>query len=357
MNSVRFAIVGSGWRALFYLRIARELPERFAVTGLLARDAQKGRLMEQQWGVSTCRTLDDLLAGRPEFVVTSVPWDVNPGLLRELAERGIPVLSETPPAPDLEGLTALYPLIESGARIQVAEQYRFQPMHAARLSVARSGRLGTVTQAQVSAAHGYHGVSLMRGLLGVEFEDAAITARAFTLPLIAGPDRGGPPDEERIEQAGQTIAWFDFGNRLGVFDFTGAQYFSWVRSPRVLVRGERGEINNTTVRWLADFRTPITAELARQDAGQDGNLEGYYHKGILLGSEWVYQNPFVPARLSDDEIAVATCLLKMAEYAEGGPSFYSLAEAAQDHYLGRMMDRAASEHTVVRTKPQVWARR
>jgi hypothetical protein len=141
-----------------------------------------------------------------------------------------------------------------------------------------------------------------------------------------------------------------------VFDFTGSQYFSWIRSPRLLVRGERGEINGTTFRFLGDYRTPVTLELKRVDAGQDGNLEGYYHKGIMAGSDWVYRNPFAPGRLSDEEIAVATCLQKMAEYVEGGPPFYSLADASQDHYLSMMMDRAASEMRPVRAVRQVWSR-
>ena len=90
------------------------------------------------------------------------------------------------------------------------------------------------------------------------------------------------------------------------------------------------------------------------DAGHDGNLEGYYHKGILAGSEWVYRNPFAPARLTDDEIAVATCLDKMAHYAAGGPDFYSLAEASHDHYLGMLIEQAARSGETVHTEVQPW---
>ena len=48
----------------------------------------------------------------------------------------------------------------------------------------------------------------------------------------------------------------------------------------------------------------------------------------------------MPARLSDDEIAIATCLERMAHYVETGESFYSLSEASQDHYLSTMIAEA-----------------
>src|SRR5205085_4336322 len=123
------------------------------------------------------RTLDELLRkADPLFVLVSVSKSASATLLNELAERGIPALAETPPAPDLEGLNQLYQLTLKGARIQVAEQYAFQPFHAARLALVQSGRLGRVSQAQVSVSQDYHAMSLIRKLLGLQFENAVITA-------------------------------------------------------------------------------------------------------------------------------------------------------------------------------------
>lgn len=154
----------------------------------------------------------------------------------------------------------------------------------------------------------------------------------------------------------QVIAHLDFAGKLAIYDFCDDQYFSWIRSPRVLVRGERGEINNNQVRYLADFRTPISFEFVRQNAGEDGNLEGYYHKGILAGNEWVYKNPFAPGHLSDDEIAIASCLVKMDRYVAGGPDFYSLAEASQDQYLNLMIEHALTSSQAISTTQQPWTK-
>ena len=356
MSQTAFAIIGAGWRSEFYLRIAHALPDRFRVSGMVVRDAAKAAKVEEKWDVKTHRTLGALMEGAaPDFAVVCVAQAANAAVLREVADRDVPALVETPPAGDLADLLSLHELTERGAKVQVAEQYIFQPMHAARLAVVASGRLGKVTQAQVSAAHGYHGLSLIRHYLGVGFDECTIVGRRFASPIIAGPGRDGPPTEEKTKMSAQTLAWLEFGDKLGVFDFTGDQYFSWVRSPRVLVRGERGEINNGTVRYLQDFRTPVEFDLRRCDAGEDGNLEGYYHKGILAAGEWVYENPFVPARLSDDEIAIATSMDKMAHYVQGGPSFYTLAQASQDRYLDLMIEQAIKTGNPVAATRQPWA--
>ncbi len=341
--SVPFAILGAGWRAHFFLRIANELPERFRVTGVMTRDAVRAASVTRQWSTPIRSTLEELLRDRPAFVVVSVPRTVAPAVLRELSAKAIPVLAETPPAADRAGLAQLNDLAVADRRIQVAEQYQFQPLHAARLEIVRRGLLGKVTQVQVSVAHDYHGIDLMRRYLGADLETVSIAGRRFVSPLVGGPDRDGLPAEERIDASEQIIGWFDFDGCLGVYDYTEDQYFSWIRSPRLLIRGERGEIHNNTVRFLPDFNAPVAVKLTRRDTGHGGNLEGLYHAGITFGDDWVYRNPFIPARLTDDEIAVATCLQRMAEYIEGGPPFCNLAEAAWDQDLSlRMKDAAMS---------------
>jgi hypothetical protein len=351
MKPTTFAVIGaSGWRGQFFLRIACELPEHFRVSALLSRDVAKAEELEREWGLPTFSDLDGLLRDRPQFVVVSVPWAASPGLLRELSERKMPVLGETPPAPDLESLIALHELTQRGARIQVAEQLQFRPLHAARIALAQSGRLGRISHAHVSVAHGYHGINLLRRYLGITFENATITARTFDSPIVQGAGRDGLPDEEKIVSAMQTLAFFDFGDRLGIFDFAFSQYFASIRASRTLVRGERGEITDRQARYLLDFRTPVEMEFVRRDAGHEDDLRPLHHEGITLGDEWIYRNRFAPGRLSDDEIAVATCLQKMGEYVEGGDSFYSLAEASQDHYLSLAMDQAVQSGQPVSTQ-------
>ena len=355
-NTIVFGIIGSGWRSEFFLRIARELPERFKVAGVVTRSESSGKKVEEKFGVRTFRAIDELLqAGKIEFAVVSVPWEIAPLRTKELVERGIPVLTETPPAPDLNSLIEINKLTALGAKIQVAEQYHLQPLHAARIAVASSGKLGEISQVQISACHGYHGMSLMRKLLGVGFDNATISAAKITTPLMDGPDRQGGPREEKIIASEQVIASFDFGGKYGLYDFTGEQYFSWIRANRLLVRGSKGEIVDFSVRYLKDFQTPIELELRRVNLGENGNLEGAGLKGILAGEEWIYRNGLLPGRLSDDEIAIASCLQKMSQYASTGKDFYSLAEGSQDHYLSLMIDEAVKTGQKIKTQTQPWA--
>ena len=357
MDPAEFVIIGGGWRAAFFLLAARELPERFVCRGICARDSAKRERLATTWAVPVFATVDELLgATKPLFAVISLPCTVAMGVLEELTRLGIPALTETPTAADIDGLARVNELTAQGGRIQVAEQYIFQPFHAARIAVAESGLLGTISQTQVSFTQGYHGISLIRHFLGIGFESVKITARRFESPVIKGPDRAGPPIAEKIIPIKQTIGWFDFGDRLGVFDFATDQHRSYVRSDRVLLRGERGEINQKRVRHVLDFKTPMEFELERLDTGLNGNMEGYYHKGIVGGGRWWYANPFVPARLADDEIAVATSMAKMVDYARGGEDFYSLAQASHDQYLSLMMEQAVTRNETVEAHAQPWAK-
>jgi hypothetical protein len=297
-----------------------------------------------------------LVAGRPNFVVLSVPRSVTVSWLEELVTAGVPVLAETPPAEDVEGLGRVHELVASQrGRVQVAEQYQYQPLHAARLALTHDGVIGQVRMVSLSVCHDYHAFSLMRRHLGVCGEPAVLRATTFRSNIESGFDHSGPRRASSTIEEVRTLGLVDFGSRLGVYDFADRQYSSYIRLPRVSLRGTRGEISDHVVRVLPGLDEPVTMELSREETGRDGDLGGYSLRGISLSDRWVYRNPFPGARLSDDEIAVATAMELMGQYVDGGPPFYGVADASQDHYLSLSLHRAASSGEVVRTEPQPWA--
>lgn len=98
----------------------------------------------------------------------------------------------------------------------------------------------------------------------------------------------------------------------------------------------------------------MVEDIRRIVAGENGNLEGLFLRGLTLGDRWLYRNPFLPARLNDDEIAVASCLVGMSTYVGGGTDLYSLAEAAQDVSVTLMIREAINTGLPVVTRPQRW---
>ncbi|HEV2122298.1 MAG TPA: gfo/Idh/MocA family oxidoreductase, partial [Chloroflexota bacterium] len=168
--------------------------------------------------------------------------------------------------------------------------------------------------------------------------------------------RDGPPTNPEIKTLSQQIALLDFGHgKQAVFDFVGAQYFSPVRTQRVAIRGERGEIVDHSLHGYNAAGDAITLPFHRHVAGAYGNLEGMHLKGIQLGEEWLYHNLTAPARLSDEEIAMADLLQRMGHYTRGGPEPYPLRYALQDHYLGLCIKQACETGQPQTATRQVWA--
>jgi predicted dehydrogenase len=353
-SAYRFAIVGVGWRTLFYLRTAAALPERFKVTGVVTRGRERAEQVGREWGIAAYPSLQDLLgASRPDFVVLAVPRSVTVEWLEKLTAAGVPVLCETPPAADLAGLERVTSLMRD-ARVQVAEQYQYQPLHASRLAVTDSGVIGDVSMVSLSVCHDYHAFSLMRRHLKVAGESAVLRATTVRSTIQTGFGTTGPRRVGGTAEDVRTVGFVDFGNHLGIYDFAEEQYFSYIRSPHASIRGSSGEVADHDVRLLAGLDEPVTLELRREQTGPEGDLGGFSLRGISLGDQWVYRNPFPGARLSDDEIAIATSLEHMGRYANGGPPFYGLADASQDHYLSLCLHRAAATGEAVRADPQAW---
>lgn len=353
---VRYAIVGRGWRAQFFLRLAALMPERFAVVGVVTRTAAAGAEVEARWNVPTWRDPADLATGeRPDFVITSVPWDVNPALVESLVGMGLPVLSETPPAPDVGGLRALWARVGSTDLVQVAEQYLLLPGHAARLALVRDGLIGAPTSVQVSSTHLYHAVSMIRELLGVRFDDAVVHAREFTAPLADPLSPAGWSGDDSVRDARTTIATIDFGGRMGLYDFTDNQWWNPLRARRIVVRGSRGEIVDDRLVRLVDPYTPVESHLVRRQTGQDLNLEGADLDHLSVDGRVVYRNEFAGARLSDEDIAIATMLSRMGLWCRGtAEPPYPLADACQDHLIALAVNESAASGQPVTTAPEAW---
>jgi hypothetical protein len=354
---ITMALVGKGWRSQFIKRITDAHPDLFEIGALIVKPETEKKSLEEEWGCPVFYGMSEMKKQRPcHFVFIAVPRQFAASYIKEAVLLGIPVMVETPPASSYEELVDLYNFVQSRQGfVQVAEQYFLQPLNQARLNIIERGLIGTPSQAQVSAAHEYHGISLIRKFLNGRFEMPEITVKQFSSPLVEPRNRDAYPPEEIIINSHQLICYFDFKDKLGILDFDDKQYFSPVRNSRFLIRGERGEIQNRNVSYLRDYRNAVHLSISRNSLGIEENLEGRGLMSLNLGLEEVYKNPFGTSTLADDEIALATALLKMDEAITTGKELYSLAEGAQDYYLSLLCREALETGRPVTGHVQPWS--
>lgn len=350
----RIGIVGGGWRAEYFLRVASLLPERFTVARVLVRSESSAARVEARWAVRATTSLTAFARETYDFVIVSTPRESAGELTLHLVRAGAAVLTETPPAVDLAQLVDLYKRV-AGAPVQVAEQYGFQPHHAARLAVVRSGLIGTPSSARSTVAHGYHGVSLLRLALGVGFEPVTVSAQRYPDPVLSLAGREGWDAHPQIVANDRVTALLGFAESSAVYDFAEEQYFSPLRSRQFTVRGTRGEIDNNDVRYFVEPGRAAFVSLRREVTGVDGDLEGSFLARISLGAESLVENRFAPARLSDDEIAVAEVMHRMAIFVRTGEQFYGLADASHDHYVALLIEEAAATGRTMHSASQPWS--
>jgi hypothetical protein len=356
-QKITFGLIGGGWRSGFFLRSAGELPERFQVCGMVTGIPEQTAHIRARLGIPLYESAEALLEHQtPDFLVVSTNRGpgVTPDPLKSLVQLGVPILVETPAARGYESLREVYEFCR-GKKVQVAEQLHAQPETAARLAIAQSGILGTVTQAELSFQQTYHCMNVLRRFLGVRFENAEICARRYSYPVVQGYTRSGVAQTEQLARERRDVALLDFNGKLGLYDYETNQVRSYVRGEHICIRGERGEINDRTVRWLQTHQDFRSYTYERLYSGAQTNLEGFHFRGLMGAGYWLYRNPYPHTHLSDDEIAVTAMLDNMARYVREGVEFSSMADACQDQYLSMMIEKAALEKKPVVTETQVWA--
>lgn len=357
MEKIKYAVIGSGWRAEFYMRIAKAVPNRFDLKAILTRDIEKARKLSEKYNVKVVNTIDELMEEHPEFVVLAIKRGTVTDYLLKLFEKKIPVLTETPPGESPEDLMRLWNAFEKyQPKVQVAEQYYLQPLYKSWHKAIEMGLIGNVENISISSLHGYHGMSIVRWMLGTKGECCAMHGKRYHFSVTDTYGRDGmifdgntficPQDRVVLEFDKGQVAFFNFSDP--------AQYHSFIRTRQLTIQGERGEIDDLRIRYLTADNIPVTQDLNRVDLGVYGNQE-WSHFAILLGEKFLYKTPFINARLNDDEIAVGSLLLGMDEYLKSGKDVYSLADALQDMYLCLKMEEAmAVPYKEIRTEKQPW---
>ena len=340
MKKLSFVVVGSGFRAMFYGRIARTYPELFEMKYMLCRSQEKADRIRTQTGFSVTTSKEACEACRPDFVVVAVNKANIADVAEEWVLRGHTVLTETPAGASLEQLERIWELRERcGCRIQVAEQYFHYPSLSVGMKYIERGDIGEPFSLYISAAHDYHGASIMRKYLSVGQEAFAVAAKRFRFPLTETDSREGAVTDGRTTLRERDIALFEFASgKIGLYDFSGEQYHSFIRSRHIIVRGRDGELSDQVLYRLDDRHYPRTKILLPE-------LEPRYR---VLETKRIrdYVRMWKPELSLDeieDEYAIACMLYDMGDYIASGKEIYPLRDALQDAYMWLVLQEAVQK--------------
>lgn len=330
-EKIRFAIVGSGWRSLFYVRIAKALPEKFELLAMLCRTQEKADKMAQEHGIRTSISEEEVLAMKPDFIVSAVNKASMNDVARYYASLGFAVLSETPAALNEQALLDTWEDCKKGYKLQVAEQYFQYPIYANLIKTVESGIIGEPVSIHISAMHDYHCSSIIRKLLQVGCEDVKITGKTFDMQVTDTKTRYETLTDGKVvtKEEKHLVMEYESG-KVAFYDFMSDQYRSGIRKQHILIRGTRGEICDDTVYYLND-------------------------QNLACEKKLTYENPYAAVGLTEDETAIATLMLGMKVFANGGPEVYPMVDALEDAYLSILMTEIIENpYQTLETKSRPW---
>ncbi len=365
MRKMRFLVVGSGWRSLYYVRIAKALPERFELCAVLCRTDEKAEKIRAAHGVYATASVEECRKMQPDFVAVAV----NKAAIAEVSctwmSYGFTVLCETPAALDIDTLHRLWELHDEGKKLLVAEQYTRYPVYGAMLKAlygVPEFSIGQPYNAVVSLAHDYHGASLIRAFLKTGMQPFTVRGRTYSYPTMETLNRYERFTDGRIQDKNRTRATFEFEDgKAAFYDFNSEQYRSPIRHNYIHVQGVRGELQNRDLYYMDACNIPQHEQIEVMShtvttSDENPNLHQVEEVlGITCGGRLMYAPPFGTCGLSEDETAVALAMEDAFAYANGiKEPDYPLCEALQDAYMAILMQEACKTGQTVSSEPQPW---
>ncbi len=349
MNRYRFAIIGSGWRAAYYIRIAQALPKIFELCAVYCRSEEKARKIRKEFGVNAVTSEEECIALKPDFVVVAVSKKSGAEVAVRWLDRDFTVLSETPAGTDLTSLAAVRERSRAGKKHVVAEQYTRYPQHSALLKIIKTGIIGETSCLNLSMAHDYHGASLIRAFLDIpEGTGFSVCSRSHLFPTVLTRTRYEEFSDGRVADRMRRMAIFEFENgKTAFYDFDSEQYRSPIRKNTLKLQGVRGEVIDDSVYYLDSeykaCRDEIQTSLRTVDTGNENINLRYVDEieKITFRGEVMYEPPFGLCGLSEDETAIALLMKGTGDYSRGeGDSPYPIEDALCDSYMAIMMQES-----------------
>lgn len=335
---LKYGIVGSGYRAEYFGRIARTYPEIFQAM-YLCRSPEKADRMMAHTGAPAVLSAGELVRFQPDFVVIAVDRGHVAEEALAWAGRGFPVITETPSGDTEEKLNRLWEAGQRGAKIVSCEQYFRYPILMNGLRAVEEGRIGALSAMYISLLHHYHAASMIRKALEVGLDEPFVMRGSRSVsPLVSTDSRECAVLDGSVSDEVRDRIHIEFGSgKQANYDFAPSQYRTYLRSRHLTVRGDRGEWSDTLIRYLDGDGLPAQQFLLPEIPERYRCLDTQ----ALRDRRRNWQPDLAPDTVQD-EFAIASLLLDMGDYLSGGPSPYPLNEALWDAYFWICMEEAVS---------------
>jgi len=379
---MRFVIVGSGWRSLYYVRIAKALPEKFQLCAMLCRTKEKADKMAGEYDIHTTISIEECRNMQPNYIVVAVNKDSIAQVATEWMNYGFTVLCETPASLKISELESLWHLHGQGRKLVVAEQYMYYPRYSAMLKILRQNIIGEPYNINISLAHDYHGASLMRVFLNENIKTPfTVRGKTYEFSTVETLNRQERFTDGRKGKKSRTVATFEFADgKVAWYDFNSEQYRSPIRKNLVKVEGEKGQLRDGVIdflgedflEWRGEFKAVenhIVTGNPNPNLYQVNEIEKIlFHRekrdmhGKVTDSadDIVYQAYFGKCGLGEDETAIAKMMEQTFSYAVNPTrealncQEEALKNALQDCYMAILMEQAVVTGEQIKSEKQIW---
>ncbi len=182
-------------------------------------------------------------------------------------------------------------------------------------------------------------------------EEYLLRGESFSNAIVETDSRSGPITDGRIAEKERNVLFVAFASgKRAVYDFSGVQYHSFLRTRHLSVRGERGEWNDNLLLFLDKDGNPQQERLLQ-------TLPERYRKLDAPPLRRLRQNwrPELRLETCQDEFAIAGILLDMGGWLAGGAPPYPLREALDDAYFWLLSQQALrTPWQALRSQKQPW---
>ena len=323
---MKAVLLGTGWRARFFMRISHLLPSVLDIVSIYTRSEERAEELRTE-GYPATSDLDAALSSAHDAVIVASGKVGFLNALCYLHDRGERIIAETT---FLSLEDEELAVVESYGGL-VMEQYSFTPLFASALSSLPL--LGDVDQLYLSGLHNHHAAAIARKVLslGISMPDELCTMD-FPSRIVKTGSRKGMEISGEMEEYTRKVRMMRFGSSLFIHDFSSNQYHSYLYGKSFEIRGEKGILTERGLSAVDECGYPVFIPFVFHRDSSTGNGSLTLSHGTL-GERTVFVNPYDPLEMNDDEIAMA----RMLELYDMGEDVYPFREGVADARLGRLL--------------------